>query len=753
MCRVFCFYSKYVCLQNMNSKFHILLIIFGLLLTTVAPVYTQENSTENFRLRGKVINEEDNSPISRVNIEITGKPSAYTTTNSAGEFRIEATIGDELVVKSDDFKTVYYTIKSKESVTIRVEGEAIPITSISKRRSGYQNQDLFKTYIDSAKVYLKKDAKKSIEYVTEALENVSGKTVSNIENGIAFETLGDINVHWSLPDLAISNYKQSLQFNRQTNIQIKLAKAFMLNGNYQESIDSYNMLLNENLSSYQQVEVYEGLGDCYKLTNETSNSILNYQRGLKIAKNRKITPKITDLNSKIGEVYAKEGEIEEAENYFDNSLNLSKKENITRAVEEKSKVADFYNQKRDFNKEIELRQEAVDELESIDDTEIISDQKLANTLTPQRQNYKIANAYVAQDKLEEAIPFLEKSIAEADAKEDLIVQKDATRKLSEIYRDIGDFSKASESYQRYVEVVDELYIKKEQELSQATRFSKEIALKQNRITSLENERELNESRYELAFENQELIEKNSKIQQWIIGSLLALALLLFFTIYTQRKNAKQQQYANNLLALKSLRTQMNPHFIFNALNSVNSFIAHNDERAANKYLSEFSHLMRAVLENSEEDFIPLSKEIELLRLYTKLEHYRFKDKFEYQINVDDKIDIDQFVIPPMLLQPYVENAVWHGLRYKEEKGHLRISFTGLASDKVEIQIVDNGIGRRKSRALKTENQKKQKSKGMGNIKKRISILNAMYHDKVDVSVTDAFENNEGTIVTLILKRD
>ena len=118
---------------------------------------------------------------------------------------------------------------------------------------------------------------------------------------------------------------------------------------------------------------------------------------------------------------------------------------------------------------------------------------------------------------------------------------------------------------------------------------------------------------------------------------------------------------------------MNPHFIFNALNSVNSFIATNDERAANRYLSEFSGLMRAVLENSEEDFIPLSKEIELLQKYTKLEHFRFQDKFDYDILVDDAIPTNQFKIPPMLLQPYIENAVWHGLRYKKEKGFLTIT--------------------------------------------------------------------------------
>ena len=152
---------------------------------------------------------------------------------------------------------------------------------------------------------------------------------------------------------------------------------------------------------------------------------------------------------------------------------------------------------------------------------------------------------------------------------------------------------------------------------------------------------------------------------------------------------------------------MNPHFIFNALNSVNSFIATNDERTANKYLSDFSQLMRSVLENSEQDFIPLEKEIDLLELYTKLEHFRFKDKFDYSITVDENVKVNEFQIPPMLLQPYIENAVWHGLRYKQEKGKLEINIAQKTKDEITITIIDDGVGREKSKALKTENQQKQ----------------------------------------------
>ena len=142
-----------------------------------------------------------------------------------------------------------------------------------------------------------------------------------------------------------------------------------------------------------------------------------------------------------------------------------------------------------------------------------------------------------------------------------------------------------------------------------------------------------------------------------------------------------------------------------------------------------------------------------MHLYVKLEHFRFQDKFEYRIEVDETIPMEEYVIPPMLLQPYVENAVWHGLRYKDKKGLLLIEFKQLNSQRVKITITDDGIGRKRSKALKTEHQKRQKSKGMGNIQKRIAILNEMYKDKVDVIIEDASQDETGTRVSLVLKKD
>jgi LytS/YehU family sensor histidine kinase len=224
--------------------------------------------------------------------------------------------------------------------------------------------------------------------------------------------------------------------------------------------------------------------------------------------------------------------------------------------------------------------------------------------------------------------------------------------------------------------------------------------------------------------------------------LLLIIVIIAVTSYFIYRNAQASKVANQLLALKSLRSQMNPHFIFNALNSVNQFVAQNDERTANKFLSEFSRLMRLVMENSQEDFIPLDKEQEIISLYLKLEHYRFRDKFDYEIKIDDDINPEAVMIPPMLLQPYIENAVWHGLRYKETKGHLFLHMRK-NSNGLEVEIKDDGIGRKRSSELKTANQKKQVSTGLKNIDERLLIINKVYKAQFSVSIKD-LDTNAGT---------
>ncbi|MTE28211.1 tetratricopeptide repeat-containing sensor histidine kinase [Winogradskyella ouciana] len=690
---------------------------------------------EIFTIRGSVYIQGSRIPIEQVDIEVNN--GTYTTTNKDGKFVIKAKIGDQLTVMHKDFETIFHTIESGERITIEVTSE----DSWSSGRTKTANiTKRFNQMIDSADAYLKKDAEKSIKFVGDAL-NVN---VSPSQSAEAHELLGDIYMYWKQYDLAISAYKISIQNTEIPSAKLKLAKAYEYNGDLKESISTYGNLNEKDLSNYQKALLYEGVGDANLKLKNIPKAITSYEEGLKIAKRHLIAPKVTDLNSKIAQAYNVKGDIVKARGFFDNSLDLAAKENKKRSVEEKIKVAEFNSENQDYESEIELRKQALEDIEDIEKDSIIPNE---SPLTSQKQNYKIGNALILQNRNDDAIPFLEESRKEADKKGDLVVGKDATRKLSEALIKKGDTEEGLAMIENYENIVDELYAKKEQEISQAARFSRNLAIQQNRITALESDRALSRSTYELT-------QEKNKRQQLIIYSLIGGLVLLLITGFMMYKYIKQQRLANNLLALKSLRSQMNPHFIFNALNSVNSFIATNDERTANKYLSDFSHLMRSVLENSEEDFIPLKKEIELLDLYTKLEHFRFQDKFDYSIKVDESIDVDEFQIPPMLLQPYIENAVWHGLRYKTEKGHLSIEILPKSKNEIAIVITDDGIGRERSKALKTANQKKQNSKGMNNIKKRVAILNEMYKDKVDVTIEDFQDLTDvGTKVVVTLKKD
>lgn len=734
----------------MKKFFYIKTVV---LLLCVSSVYgqQQESLLKEFSVKVKVVNDKTNESIKDARVDVNGISYRYSFVKDS--YLVKATINSTLEVSHPDFETVFYTIKNDEDIKIIVEdfkGSEILKSvspSISKEKKS-KRSDFYSVYYDSVLFYKKKELDKSLTFVEKMLLESETKN----QRATSFKELADIYAHWKQYDLAIENYKASLKEMPNTSVLIELAKTQFLAGKYKDSEKSYLQSLKTRLSSYDRLLVHQGLGDVYKNLQEFDKARSNYEQALAIAKKNLITPKITDLNSKLAEVFAAEGNAQKADSYFQNSLELATKENRKRTLKEQQKVADYYNQSQRYDDEINLRKES---LENADDIVVAEEEKeaLVDSITSQKINYKIGNAYALKQEYNEAIPYLKKSIDEADKKEDLIIQKDATRKLSEIYETVGKYSEALKTYQEYVQLVDTLYSRKEQEIQQIKRFGKRIADNQSRIKSLEKDKELANSKIDLAYKDQQITQESNKRQQYIIYSLIGGLFLLSLVAYFMHRTNKQQKLANSLLALKSMRSQMNPHFIFNALNSVNSFIAVNDERSANRYLSEFSVLMRSVLENSDEDFIPLSKEIELLELYVKLEHNRFQDKFDYQIEIDKNIPLENYSIPPMLLQPYIENAIWHGLRYKEEKGNLHISMHQKNQDSIMITIEDDGVGRKKSMEMKTKNQLKQKSKGMSTIQNRIAILNDMYRDKITVSVSNVFENESGTKVALILKKD
>jgi sensor histidine kinase YesM len=216
----------------------------------------------------------------------------------------------------------------------------------------------------------------------------------------------------------------------------------------------------------------------------------------------------------------------------------------------------------------------------------------------------------------------------------------------------------------------------------------------------------------------------------------------------EEKRAAKLSFKERDTELQLLRAQMNPHFIFNSLNSVKSFIIKNDPRAAGDYLSKFAHLMRMILSNSKRNTVSLTNELETLKVYITLEQMRFSESFDYSIDIDPALDTEHIEVLPLLLQPFVENAIWHGLLHKESKGTIQIALKKIG-DFVQITIDDDGIGREASARIKMSGTKKQKSFGMDISKDR---LQHYYGDEYKIHFEDKYEGGvaAGTKVTIVI---
>lgn len=241
---------------------------------------------------------------------------------------------------------------------------------------------------------------------------------------------------------------------------------------------------------------------------------------------------------------------------------------------------------------------------------------------------------------------------------------------------------------------------------------------------------------------------------WFIALIVVFIGFLGFLItkyfLNQEKEKSKLKQKVKDVEMQTLRSQMNPHFLFNSLNSINSFIVQQKSREASIYLTTFSKLMRNILDNSRHETITLEKEIGTLEMYLKLEIARLDYCFDYDIFIDKKIDTEFVKIPPLIIQPFVENAIWHGLVNKKENGFLTIEIVEVEESMLNIKIQDNGIGREASALLKKE-QIKHKSYGIEITRQRIEILNPK--NQIIISDLDDGNGNRGTLVELNIMYD
>ena len=242
--------------------------------------------------------------------------------------------------------------------------------------------------------------------------------------------------------------------------------------------------------------------------------------------------------------------------------------------------------------------------------------------------------------------------------------------------------------------------------------------------------------------------------------VIALAALLMQQLYRYRvKQIREKDQIRSDLNLKiaeaemqALRAQMNPHFVFNSLNSINNFILSNDVRQASRYLSKFSKLMRLILNNSSKDKISLQDELDSLSIYIEMEEIRSSHGFDFTNEMKLQSQPSQIFIPPLLLQPFVENSIWHGIMPLKTRGHINLKITE-TMDHLECVIDDNGIGRKRAMEIRESKKIKRNSKGMKITEDRIRLYHSHHNGPSKVEIEDKYDSNgiaTGTKVTLII---
>jgi len=254
-------------------------------------------------------------------------------------------------------------------------------------------------------------------------------------------------------------------------------------------------------------------------------------------------------------------------------------------------------------------------------------------------------------------------------------------------------------------------------------------------------------------------QKTSQRNYYLIaGAFIILMVIgLISRIRYKRKRDEEQlrtEFKKQLAKAETiaLRAQMNPHFIFNCLNSINSYVIDQDHEKASDYLIKFSKLIRLILDNSRSETISIEKELETLRLYVLLESARFDNKFACVYNIAEDVNTSTIMIPPMLLQPFVENAIWHGLMQKEGEGTITIEIKKQDEEFLNISIIDDGIGREKAAELKSKSAT-HKSHGLKVTSQRIEMMNRLNSTGAQLHIFDLKDdqgNATGTKVELII---
>lgn len=504
-----------------------------------------------------------------------------------------------------------------------------------------------------------------------------------------------------------------------------LGVIFSQEGNYYEALDNYQ----NGLKLYKKInqknaisKSYNNIGIVYKSRGNNAKALEYFKNALKIQEEiGEQTIPVTLTN--IGVVYFEDNKLPQAHSYYTKAEKLFKTIENTRGLALLQNYwGDYYIKIKATTKAEEHYKKSLELYESIQ-----------NKFGASLALYNLGTLYFKQGKYEAAMSFASKSLTYAKEIGVLDQTYHSEKLVSDIYGEQNQPALSLKHYKNYIIIRDSL-------------------------NTMESTKKFDRAEMDFEFQKKEALfqEKNKRehllLLFSIIGTLLLIGLIIVLINRHQVKRRLTLQKEVAEYEQKALHLQMNPHFVFNCLGSISSFIVQNGTDSALKYLSKFSKLMRLTLEYSKDALIPIDKEIESLQNYLELEQLRFHDKFEFLIKSSESVEFNMG-LPPLLIQPFVENAILHGLVPKEGSGMIIVDFD-VQNDQLVCTITDNGIGITKSTAIKENSMKAHKSMALEITKKRLEIMEATISKSAQIEIKELEENNivKGTRVTLRLPK-
>lgn len=430
-----------------------------------------------------------------------------------------------------------------------------------------------------------------------------------------------------------------------------------------------------------------------------------------------------------GLVYYQLHNYTKALDYFNRTLRIDKEIGDDQGVAlVYMNIGTSYMQQKNYKRALEYFQESVSILSKLEDKRGMSEVygEMGQLYDSIKQPKKAEECFTKMLELSQEIG-------------SLLNEKKAYRFFSNHYLEQKDFKLAYDYFTGYKAAEDSIIKRTNTQVMTELQAKYETEKKENEIQALKAEQSLRASE-----ERQRTL--------LVIASFVFVAILsiTIFLLYNRRqlKRKNELERKNYELERNALSAQMNPHFIFNSLASISGFVSENDKEKAIEYLGIFSRLIRHNLEQSRESLVAVSQEARMLRSYLHLEQLRYNHKFDFEITVDDEIN-ESMAIPPMFVQPFVENAVLHGIAPKEGKGKIAIHFKLSDQEYIVCEIVDDGIGITESKRKKAQYEEYHRSLAMTITKERMEIMNSHDEEKIRIETTELSKEKDGTSGTRI----